>query len=126
MTAEVLKAVEGMTIEEGMRLLVNNNITGVPVVDDKNKMIGVFSEYDVILVLAQSDKLDQEVFRQKIPFSREVQSVSENTPLEEVLRLFVDSRFRRLPVLDSAERLVGIITRRDIMRLFYYRARFAA
>jgi CBS domain-containing protein len=47
--------------------------------------------------------------------------VNEKTSLEEIMALFVASRFRRLPVVNSDGKLVGIVTRRDLMKLFYYR-----
>ncbi len=125
MTKDVLKAVEGMTIEDGLRLLINNKITGVPVVDQKTRMVGVLSEYDIICTLSKDKGSDMKTFKKPITFSKKVEAIDEDTDLETILKLFVDSRFRRLPVVNKKMELIGIISRRDIMRLFYYRARLA-
>jgi CBS domain-containing protein len=125
MTRDVLKAVEGMTIEEGLRLLINTKITGAPVVDSKSRMVGVLSEYDIICSISKSEATDMSAFKKPIDFSKKVEAIDENTTLDTIMSMFVDSRYRRLPVINSNKELVGIISRRDIMRLFYYRARLA-
>ncbi len=125
MTKDVLKAVDGMTIEDGLRLLINNKITGVPVVDEKTRMVGVLSEYDIICSLSKDKAGGKTAFKNPIVYSKKVEAIDEDTDLETILRLFVDSRFRRLPVVNKKKELIGIISRRDIMRLFYYRARLA-
>jgi len=125
MEKEVLSAADNLSLEEALKLLVNNQITGLPVVDAKGKMVGVLSEYDIISQLAERVDLDPSVFDEPIQFTKEVTSVKESTALEEILKLFVDKKIRRLPVTSDEGKLVGIITRRDIMRLYYYRAKFA-
>lgn len=125
MSTEILSVRQGTSIEEALKIMVNSRITGLPVVDASGKMIGVFSEYDVIKQINDHKKPSPEVFRKPIQFSKDVHSVSEKTPLSEIINKFVDSRFRRLPVLNSKGKLVGIITRRDLMKLFYYRVTLA-
>lgn len=120
MSTEVLSVRQGTSIEEALKLLVNSRITGLPVVDQENKMVGVFSDYDVISQINQQEKLDTALFRGPIRYSSEVTAVEEKTSLNQILEMFVKSRFRRLPVLSAEGKLVGIITRRDLMKLFYY------
>jgi CBS domain-containing protein len=52
-----------------------------------------------------------------------VESVSEDTDLQEILERFIQLKCRRLPVLDRDGRLAGIISRRDVMKVLYYRAK---
>ncbi len=125
MTTEILNATEAMTIEEALKVLINSRVTGLPVVDPVGKMIGVLSEYDILVQIASSESLKPEVFQQKIQFSKKADAIKEDTPIEEVMKRFVESKFRRLPVVDPQGKLVGIITRRDLMRVFYYRARLS-
>jgi len=123
MTGEILTVIEDTTVEDALRILVNNRITGLPVVDKAGKMVGVVSEYDLLVQLSKKEKPDAEVFKQKIEFSKQVHAVKTGVALKEIVPMFVQSKFRRLPVIDEGGKLVGIITRRDMMRIYYYRAR---
>lgn len=123
MTRAVTTVNENMVIEDVLKILINKKITGLPVVDDAGKMIGVVSEYDLIKQLARKKRITSDDFRVKIEFSKDLASIKEDAPLSEVIHQFVDARYRRLPVVDNQGTLLGIITRRDIMRVFYYRAK---
>ncbi|MBC7691946.1 MAG: CBS domain-containing protein [Methylotenera sp.] len=125
MSTEMLNATEGMTIEEALKLLINSRITGLPVVDAEGKMIGVLSEYDILMQISQAKNMKPEVFQQVITFSRKADTIAENMPLNDIVKRFIDSKYRRLPVVNKAGKLIGIITRRDLMRVFYYRARLS-
>lgn len=115
---------QDMTIEEALKLLVNSKITGMPVVDNQRRMVGVVSEYDVLEQISAAGKGNEaQTFRQKIRFSSKADAVREDTPLEEITQKFIQSRYRRLPVVDQEGCLVGIITRRDLIKVFYYRAK---
>lgn len=111
------------TLESALQVLVNKKVTGMPVVDGQKKMIGMLSEYDVLKQVAKEKSLNAEIFQNKIEFSTNVQSIRDETPMSEVVHLFVNSKFRRLPVVNEKNELVGIITRRDLMKVFYYRAK---
>jgi CBS domain-containing protein len=125
MSTELLNATDGMTVEEALKLLINSRITGLPVVDKGGKMVGVLSEYDILVQIAGAKSLKPEVFQQKITYSTKADSITEETPIQEIMKRFIDSKYRRLPVVNPEGRLVGIITRRDLMRVFYYRARLS-
>lgn len=123
MSSKLIVAKEGMNIEEAVKLLVNNKVTGLPVVDSEGKMIGILSEYDIIARVGKEKKIEPAMFQDAIPFTSKVESVMEDTPLQEVLDRFIDFKVRRLPVTDKSQKLVGIISRRDVMKVLYYRAR---
>lgn len=123
MSNRVIVATEGMSMEEAVKILVNNKITGLPVVDVNGVMIGILSEYDIISHVVSEKNLEPQVFNKDIKFTKIVESVKEDTPLNEILERFVNKKIRRLPVLDQENRLVGMISRRDVMRVLYYRAK---
>ena len=123
MSSKLIVAKEGMNIEDAVKLLVNNKITGLPVVDAKGKMIGILSEYDIIARVGKEKKLDSSLFKNDIVYTTQVESVSEDTSLQEILDRFIQLKCRRLPVLDRDGRLAGIISRRDVMKVLYYRAK---
>jgi CBS-domain-containing membrane protein len=123
MSSKLIVAHEGMSVEEALKLLVNNKITGLPVVNQQGQMVGILSEYDIIAKVGKLKHLDPEAFRSKLPYTKHVESVKEDTNLEEILDRFISLKCRRLPVLDQGGHLVGIISRRDVMKVLYYRAK---
>lgn len=125
MTRDLVHATEDMTIEEALKALINHRITGLPVVNKKGIMTGVLSEYDILTHISGTKKKNSKVFQEKISFSKTVDSINEDTPLSKIVTEFIDTKYRRLPVVDNEGVLVGIITRRDLMKVYYYRARLA-
>ena len=121
MSTQILSAEKSMTVEEALKILFNSRITGMPVLDEKKRLVGVLSEYDLLKQISVKKK-NRKVFNQKIEYSKEVDSIPDTTPLETVIEKFIKSKYRRLPVTDKKGRLVGIITRRDLIRVYYYRA----
>jgi CBS domain-containing protein len=86
-------------------------------------MVGIVSDYDIIKQLSGKKKPKAGDFLAPVEYSPKADFVYTTTPLPQIIELFVGSRFRRLPVVDKTDKLVGIITRRDLVKLFYYRAR---
>jgi CBS domain-containing protein len=122
MSTDLITLPESATIEEAMKVFFNSRITGLPVVNGKREMIGVLSEYDILRQISRNRKLTRSAFRRRIRFSAKCSTIRTSTPLRKVVETFIRTEYRRLPVVDSRRRLVGIITRRDLMRVFYYRA----
>lgn len=123
MSNKLIVAREGMNIEDAVKLLVNNKVTGLPVVDAEGRMVGILSEYDIIARVGKEKEINHTLFQDGIPYSRKVECVREDTDLQDILDRFISLKCRRLPVLDGRERLVGIISRRDVMKVLYYRAK---
>jgi len=123
MSSKLVVAKEGSSTEEVLRLLVNHKVTGLPVVDSQGRMIGMVTEYDIMVRLSESKRPDAEFFRSATPFTKKVEAVTESAPLAEVLDRLVSLRVRRLPVVNGGGELVGIISRKDVMRALYYQAK---
>jgi len=123
MSTELIVIQDDENVEEALKTLINYKVTGLPVVDKKGKMLGVLSEYDLIRQIAKNKRITSDIFLKKIEFSHPTETVNADAPIQEVIKKFVELKFRRLPVVDKKNKLVGIITRRDLMRMFYYRAK---
>ncbi len=106
MTREVVTVKEDRTKQQAARLLSEHRISGLPVVNDASMLVGVVTEYDVIA---------KEGRRVRDIMTRGVISVTEDTDLEEVSRILVHERIKRLPVLDQG-RIIGIISRADLVK----------
>lgn len=129
------------TVDEAIELLVENRITGFPVIDDDWKLVGLVSDYDLLALdtISGQGRTDNSMFPEvdsSWKTFNEVQNllsktngqvvgdlmtpapvvVSETTNLEDVARLLLETKYRRLPVVDDSGKLVGIITRGNIIR----------
>jgi CBS domain-containing protein len=125
MSSELIKVRESTSLEEALKLMVNSRITGVPVIDAQDKMIGVLSDFDILQQVSKAERITPDLFKDKVEYSREVTAITEDTPLEDIVDLLIKTRFRRLPVVNSDGNLVGLITRRDLMKVFFYRSRLS-
>ncbi len=123
MSTEVLTIQEGAPVEDVLKLLINNRITGIPVVNSKSEMIGVVSEYDLMAQIAKAVPPKKVDLGAPFEFTKGARTIPVTANLEEIVHHLLDQKFRRLPVVDAQNKLVGIITRRDIIRMYYYRAR---
>jgi CBS domain-containing protein/DNA-directed RNA polymerase subunit RPC12/RpoP len=106
MTTDVITVREQETRQQAARLLSQHHISGLPVVNDDNAVVGVVTEYDVI---GKEGKTVGDIM------TRAVISVTPDTSLDEVSRILVHERIKRLIVLDQG-RLVGIISRADLVK----------
>ncbi len=106
MTTKVITVTEHSTKQQAARLLAQHRISGLPIVNADNVVVGVVTEYDVI---SKEGQTVGEIM------TRGVISVTPDTDLEEVGQLLVHERIKRLPVLDQG-RLVGIVSRADLVR----------
>lgn len=117
MTRKVVMVTEDTPVEEVERLLALKTISGVPVIDRDNKVIGVISEADLIL-----SEIRQEGRRNGKKASDIMTSppliAYEDTDLEELGKTMIERKIRRIVVVDGENRPIGIISRRDIIRTF--------
>jgi CBS domain-containing protein len=125
MSTELLTIQEGFSLEEALKILLNNRITGMPVVNKNQELIGVVSEYDLMVQISEMIQPEKADLSVPFKYSQTATAIPSTTELSEIIAMFIDKKYRRLPVVDAKKKLVGIITRRDLMKLFYYRSRLA-
>jgi CBS domain-containing protein len=106
MIANVLVVHAGDSIDDAVRLIVDSRITGVPVVDDEHHILGIVAESDV---LGKPGRTVADVM------TRDVVTIEETTTLDSAAETMLTRRIRRLPVIREG-RLVGILTRADLLR----------
>lgn len=115
MTREVITLSPSTTVHAALRLLLANDISGAPVVDDRGEVVGMLTGRDVIGAIFNASYHKDLGGTVADYMSRDVESVDAETEVMAVIERFMRSRFRRFPVL-AGTRLVGVISRRDVLR----------
>lgn len=100
------------TIDETITLLLEHGVSGLPVVDDNGKLLGVISEIDIIGLVYEADI---EASRVGDHMTCDVQTLDVDASLDDAAGGFCTQSVRRFPVVRDG-RLVGILSRRDLIR----------
>ncbi len=135
MTKKVITIEKDATLLELVRLLIENKISGVPVIDEKNNLVGVVTENDIIVKksslpfplsfsFAFLDKYEsytkstKEFLDTKVKevMSVDIKTVTEDMTVSKIVNIMLNNNIHRLPVLDNNNKLIGIITRANIMK----------
>lgn len=122
MTDEVVQARPDASFKELTTLLTTHRISGLPVVDEDDKVMGVVSQTD--LARRQTTRPDRSRPASKnAPTARTLMTTPAVTvhPEQRVVdaaRIMERRHVARLPVVDEEDRLIGITTRRDLLRVF--------
>ncbi len=142
MTAAVITVSAGDSVEKCAKLLQEHDISGLPVTDDDGKVVGIVTEGDLIrrasriqapgyleilgglIYLGSPAKFVEELQRAMaleagLLMSKDVISIKPDQDLETAATLMVEKNISRLPVIDDDEKLIGIVSRRDIMKHLY-------
>lgn len=114
MTEEVIRIRPETPIYNAIELLVENGITGMPVVDDGSNLVGVLSENDVLTMLyAMEDNTGQTVGDY---MSTGVVSFDVNVSLIDLCDCLEENVFRRVLITDNGK-LAGVVSRSDIIKI---------
>ena len=115
MQAQVVTVGPETEITRVVRLLVDKDISGVVVVDSDGGVVGIVTERDCIATMTHSGYFDELGGPVSEFMSAPVETVSPNDNLIDVAVRLIESKYRRFPVVRH-DRLVGIISRRDVLR----------
>lgn len=132
MTRQLIAASPETTFKQAVRLLEDNRISGLPVIDSDGKLVGIVSEADL---LNKAEKRDPDAYvlesrRHRLDrsrasaldvasaMSRDIVSVRPESPIALAARVMHARGFKRLPVVDSEGKLVGIVSRGDVLKVF--------
>ena len=105
-------------IHAAAKTLLDKRISGAPVVDEEGKLVGVLSKKDCLQVVYNASYHKDWGGSVEEYMSREVQTIDSGTDIIAVADLFVESSYRRFPVMDKGE-MIGQISRQDILRALY-------
>lgn len=132
MTTSVVAVRRDASFKEMAAMLRSQRISAFPVIDDSGRVIGVVSESDLLVreaVLAQGSSLlaalrhireDDKVtgITAAELMTAPAITIGPDAPVEEAARVMYDRRVKRLPVVNVAGRLLGIVSRVDVLAVF--------
>jgi CBS domain-containing protein len=111
MTSNVISVKRQTEIYDAIRILVENNITGLPVVNDDMSIAGIITEKDVLKLLYDVNSKANKV---EDFMTKGVVSFNEEDSLIDITECLIKNSFRRVPIT-AGGKLVGIISRKDII-----------
>lgn len=135
MTRDVVSIKPDENARDALLLLFKMQISGLPVIDANGKLVGMFTEKEVLSYALPSyiEKVGRFIYEEDPKSSRikfkelcnmkveklmrkEVVTTTEDTTICEAARIMLTQKARRLPVLDKAGNVVGVLARNDILR----------
>jgi CBS domain-containing protein len=139
MTPDPVSVGPNAVLKDAIQLLVDHRVSGLPVIDEAGNLVGILSESDLmwqttgidlpayimlldsVIYLKNPAQYNQELHKALGQLVKDVmtEKVITTTPdksLREAAHLMHEKHVRRLPVLDDANKVVGILTRGDIVR----------
>jgi len=102
-------------VVEAMDVLLKAKISGAPVVDDDGKLVGILSEVDLMQIIVQDSYYDESMGIVGDYMRSPVDTISPELDIYTLAEMFISQSRRRYPVV-SEGRLVGQISRRDVLR----------
>jgi len=136
MTRDVITIRPEATVEELARLLIKHKISGVPVIDDSNRLVGIVTENDLIsqnkrlhiptiirlfdaYILLGSGRMEEEIKRMAATTvsdicTKEVVTITEDATIEEIATIMSEKNIHLIPVLKDGF-VVGIVGKADVV-----------
>lgn len=133
MTTKVATIGAGATVREAAKLMLERGVSALPVLDEKERVVGIVSEGDLVRrqelgtettgswwLLALTEGAARDYRKTHATAVRDVMTrpvigVRPTASLKQIAKLMEERRIKRVPVLDSG-RLVGIVSRADLVR----------
>ena len=113
MTKDVISIKQDTPIDEAMGIMRQNNITGMPVVEDDMTLVGMLSEKDVVTLFP--GKEDDQNMTVSNFMTEPAIFFEENENLVDVCNFLARNIFRRVPIT-SKGKVVGVISIRDVLK----------
>ncbi len=125
MSRPVISVTLDMPINDALAMFRKEKIRRAPVIKD-GKLVGIVSDRDLLYASPSSATVlsvwEMHYMISKVTvkqvMTKKVQTVNEDTPIEEAARIMADSKIGGLPVMGSSGRVTGIITETDLFKIF--------
>lgn len=117
MTKDLITFSPNQTIESVMQSLIKNRISGGPVVNDKNELVGIISEGDCIKQISESRYYNMPMQDKTIEkhMIQNVETIDGNMNIFDAANKFLSAKRRRFPIVENGK-LVGQISQKDVLK----------
>jgi len=119
MSKNVISASLNETLFEISKKLSEHKISGLPVLDDSGKIVGVISQTDIIKLLKKykEKELKKLVAKDILKRRKKLKVASLNTPIKRLIKLMAKYDVSRIPIIDKNKKVIGIVSKSDIINL---------
>jgi len=117
MTKKLITFKPDQSVLEVMNTLIKNKISGGPVVNEKNELLGIISEGDCMKQISESRyyNMPMEDMIVEKHMAHEVETIDGNMNVFDAANKFVNSKRRRFPILENGK-LIGQISQKDVLK----------
>ncbi|MDD4973752.1 MAG: CBS domain-containing protein [Bacteriovorax sp.] len=109
MDTPVLLLKSDFSIKSTIEIFRTHHISGAPIVDYQDKIIGVISEHDLLIQAASGQLSDHIIFKTNIT------SIHPDTTLKEVLVIFYKQKLKWMPIINKENYVLGVVSRIDVL-----------
>lgn len=121
MTTHVVFVDPDDRVERAIELMLRHRVSGLPVVNSANQLLGVITEYDILDMVDDLETERNQVYHY---MTRDPIVIEADTPIWELGQMFRNRSVRRFPVVENG-RLVGILSRRELIRFVHIQRTYA-
>jgi len=117
MSRNLIKFKPEQSVLEVMHILVKKRISGGPVVNDKNELIGIISEGDCMKQISESRYHNHPMENLSVEnhMIKDVETIDGNMNVFDAANKFLENRRRRFPIVENGK-LVGLISQKDVLK----------
>ncbi|OIQ31097.1 MAG: inosine-5-monophosphate dehydrogenase [Bacteroidetes bacterium MedPE-SWsnd-G2] len=117
MSTSIISFKPEQTVQEVIETLIKQKISGGPVVNDDNELVGIISEGDCLKQLSESRYYNMPISQNKVEarMNKEVEIIDGNMNVFDAANKFLESKRRRFPIIEDGK-LVGLISQKDILK----------
>ena len=108
----IVTITKGQTISEAVKIMGERNVSGVFVVDENNKLVGIFTERDIVRCVVNGISLEKEVIGNIM--RTDLTTFDPSMEISSAIAVASKKKIRHLPVVEE-DKLVGMITFRDLV-----------
>lgn len=118
MTKNLITFKENQSIEDVIDSLITNKISGGPVINDKNELVGIISEGDCIKQISESRYYNLPIDKNNTvgkAMAKHVETIDGNMNIFDAANKFLESKRRRFPITENGK-LIGQISQKDVLK----------
>lgn len=141
MVQDVYAARPTFTLKQLFQIFIENKISGLPIVDEEDKLISMVTDGDILRYLSPKENIFKDYFtyipvlpgehlddvvKSKLNHtvsnllkSKDIKTISPESHLEDAVKILSKNNIKKIPVVDGENRVVGMISRGDLLRKYY-------